>query len=557
MAKPLTYDQIIKNRKNGSPMAISSNKVKDNVLADVYYDSETAKNFQDLRVYGKGGNIYWLQNSGVSDKPYALYTLRIDGTLMVHYTTNKSLQNFDYTSKVKESGIVCNIYQAFNFLIPISTDNGAVGILFDSEKTEILNSEQGVNNDINKDAFLRLTGQDIGNINAISLGYSFYENNNFAFPLFNVRDITVRYSTDPNDYYGFRCNRAISSSRGYSDTEYSPFTGDYNYLNRQINIEKTYPYGYISLSEYKKSRTVIKDFLITYSVYTFQSGEVIVTIQQDGTVYANDEKYNYLSANTLYIPLNASGLLWQAEYNAMLKEPVGSYDKIFEVLTGMPRGRYQASNPPPESQQENPEQPIDTTPPDDNPAPPPVTTNPPIDTTPPEQQNPNDPDITDPEQSPDTGIIEQNSDDTTGDVNTNADVTNTQNINTDLISKIIENYNLDDILKELGTEVRELGSDKIEKYIDIYKSLKKEETKKKKNEVGILIEDKGKIKIPVVEKCDCKCESSEVAIIEKKVQKDIFIGGLLVFLLLGGTILLICNESEKVKGQKKIRESLI
>jgi len=496
----LSYDQVINNRSKGTPLTIAEAPRKTNTLSSKSYKCYDLINFSSgtnrALLYGYNDSIYWIENTfNKSGKKYILYTLRSDGTLLIH-DTNELLNPFDSTTYLNKSfGIVCNVYQSPIPLIPIDTlKNGySFGLLFDSELKDLTGSnpggQYGLSDPTNLDTFQRLTGRS----SLPSMGApSFLDRGSSRYPLYTNYIITTQaFSDNPEDYWKTRCNEAIEASRGSPDNGYSPIVGNL-YNNANINMASTYLYGYMSYEEYKMNSNCIKGYTIYYKVVNYEGDPDQIKITPDGIYSINDNQTNY-TASTLYIPLHAVGLLWLREYNTMINSG-RSYDKIYEILTGSRRGGL---NDPTVNIPKDPSQPVDI--PDDtinNPPPPVITTNPPIDTDPNNPPDINDPQINPPPTVQDPGTTEQNNSDTSGDIGSNADITNTQdNANTDI------NYNINDLLAELGVDVREKGSAKITDLIKLTEQEPVEEKKECKDEIGVLVEDKGKIEIPVYEHC--------------------------------------------------------
>jgi hypothetical protein len=430
-----TYDKIIKDRLKGIPVVISKSPIKNNVLSSYSYETNDLISFNKdgdyAMFYGPDDCIYWIQNNFTnSGEKYILYTLRSDGTLLVH-PTNKLLNYSDKSTFTGlQFGIVCNIYQSATPKIPIDDlNNGCCfGLLFQSEYKTLTGSNpghaSGLTDPTNKDTFQKLTGQSSPD----SLGAATFPNKGSSrYPLYGqVIDVTNGRSDDPFDYYGTRCNYAIEASRGRDGKGYSPIVGSM-YDNKTINMGVSYPYGYISYAEYKKSDQIIKGYEIRYKITkyssTSQSDEYLIT--SDGVLYVNNTESN-LSPSTLYIPLNAQGLLWYSEWWSMLK--LSSYDKIYEELTGVRRGGL--NDPGKDLPKINPNDPIDVTPPTNTQPPnntPPSDPGAPVDVNDNDNTyNNNDPEVGSPQQPPPSNTTEQNTNDTSGDIeqNTVANFTN-------------------------------------------------------------------------------------------------------------------------------------
>lgn len=422
-----TYDTIIKNRLKGIPVVISKSPIKNNVLSSYSYESNSLisfnKNDDYAMFYGINDCIYWIQNNFTkSGKNYILYTLRSDGTLLMH-PTNKMLNYSDQSTFLGHPfGIVCNIYQSSTPKIPIDdlNDGCCFGLLFNSEYKLLTGSNpghaSGLSDPINKETFQKLTGRGSPD----SFGAATFPNKGSTrYPLYSDNiDVTIGISNDPYDYYKTRCNYAIEASRGKDGKGYSPLVGSM-YSNTTINMELSYPYGYISYEEYKKNDQIIKGYDIRYKItyYTNDNNTSEYKITSDGLLYINDSQYN-LSPSILYIPLDAQGLLWYSEYYNMLK--LSSYDKIYEELTGVKRGGL--NDPGNNLPKINPNEPIDTTP---------INTQPPDNTTPSDPGAPidvddndntynnDDPEVGSPQQPPPSNTTEQNTNDTSGDIEQN------------------------------------------------------------------------------------------------------------------------------------------
>ena len=506
----LSYDEVINNRINNIPLKVSKTSRKSNTLSSKAYECNDVVKFNvngnRAYIYGLNDCIYWIETSfNKSGKKYVLYTLRADGTLLIHDTNTLLNPNDTSTFLNKSFGIVCNVYQAPVPLIPIDTlKNGySIGLLFDSEYKELTSSNpghaSGLSDPTNLDTFKRLTGRP----SPPSFGApSFLDKGSSKYPLYgDYVSVLNSYSDSPDDYYKTRCIGAIEASRGAPSYGYSPILGDM-YDNGNINMSLTYQYGYITYQEYLKNNEIIKGYNIYYKIVNYEGDPNEIKIDINGVYTIDDMGHNY-NASLLYIPLNAQGLLWQREYNNMVNSGK-NYDKIYNILTGTRRGGLDdplVKNPIPTTPTVptiDPTVPVDVpdTNPNENQNQNPPNTNPPIDTDPNTEYNPTDPDITPPVQNQDTGVTEQNNNDNSGTVNTNQDVINTANGSEGFVG------NINELLKDLGVEIRENGTNNIISATQLLEQEPKEEKKTCEKEVGILVEDKGKIEIPVYRECN-------------------------------------------------------
>lgn len=431
-----TYDKIIQDRIKGIPIPKAQKGIgKNNVLCTYAYETNDLISFNKdgdyAMFYGPNDCIYWIQtNFTNSSEKYILYILRSDGTLLVH-PTDKMLNYSDKSTFTGlPFGIVCNIYQSATPKIPIDDlkDGCIFGLLFQSEYKTLTGSDpghaSGLTDPTNKDTFERLTGLS----SPISMGGATFPNKGSSrYPLYSqIIDVTNGRSNDPFDYYGTRCNYAIEASRGKDGKGYSPLVGSM-YNNMTIDMGLSYPYGYITYEEYKKSDQIIKGYDIRYKISYYRGGSQSdeYKITSDGELYINDVKNN-LSPSTLYIPLHAQGLLWYNEWWSMIK--LSSYDKIYEELTGVRRGGL--NDPGKDLPRINPNDPIDVTPPTNTQPPdntPPSDPGAPVDVNDNDNTyNNNDPEVGSPQQPPPSNTTEQNTNDTSGDIeqNTVANFTN-------------------------------------------------------------------------------------------------------------------------------------